>query len=144
MSRVWSKVRRFAKQYEHGINLAHIEKINFINSTKEDLDECKRETGILPQCNKKDIEIPSHSDMWHKCKKLLQQRLSGDKFQLFKDVESKSFDNKVLILAVKDFKMMDKLEKLIDNRRNDKGIFVATLKEVYGDDMQLMYDVETI
>lgn len=144
LSRAWSKVRRFAKQYEHGINLAHIEKINFINSTKEDLDECKRETGILPQCNKKDIEIPSHSDMWHKCKKLLQQRLSGDKFQLFKDVESKSFDNKVLTLVVKDFKMMDKLEKLIDNRRNDKGIFVATLKEVYGDDMQLMYDVETI
>ena len=144
LTRVWTKVKRFAKQYELGINLAHIEKINFMNSTKEDLDECNRETGILPLCNKKDIEIPSHSDLWHKCKKLLQQRLSERKYQLFKDVESKSFDNKVLILAVKDFKMMYKLENLIDNRRNDKGIFAATLKEVYGDDMHLMYDVETI
>ena len=39
---------------------------------------------------------------------------------------------------------MDKLENLIDNRRKDLGIFATTLKEVYGDDMQLMYDVETI
>ncbi|MBD5303141.1 MAG: hypothetical protein HDS18_00095 [Bacteroides sp.] len=101
-------------------------------------------TSFLPQSIKNDKENPPHSDLWHKCKKLLQQRLSERKYQLFKDVESISFDNKVLILAVKDFKMMDKLENLIDNRRNNNGIFVETLKEVYGDDMQLMYDVETI
>ena len=101
-------------------------------------------TSFLPQNIKSDKEIPSHRYLWHKCKMLLQQRISEREYQIFKDIESKSFDNKVLILSVKDFKMMDKLENLIDKRRNDKGIFVATLKEVYGDDMQLMYDVETI
>lgn len=142
-TRVSSKIKSFAKQYETGMDLAHIEKINSLNSLKEELDEGKRD-GHLSQCHKKDIETPSHSDMWHKCKKLLQERLSEKKYQLFKDVESISFDNNVLILAVKDYEMMDKLENLIDNRRNDKGIFATTLKEVYGDDMQLMYDVETI
>lgn len=31
LTRVWNKVRRFAKQYEQGINLAHIEKINSLS-----------------------------------------------------------------------------------------------------------------
>lgn len=31
LSRAWSKVRRFAKQYEHGINLRQIEKLNSLS-----------------------------------------------------------------------------------------------------------------
>lgn len=63
---------------------------------------------------------------------------------MLKDVESKSFDNTVLTLAVKDFRMVEKLEKLFDMRRKDRGIYAVTLREVYGDDLKLMYEVETV
>ena len=63
---------------------------------------------------------------------------------MLKDVESRSFDNTVLTLAVKDFRMVEKLEKLFDMRRKDRGIYAVTLREVYGDDLKLMYEVETV
>ena len=66
------------------------------------------------------------------------------KYQTLKDVESRSFDNTVLTLAIKDFRMVEKLEKLFDMRRKDRGIYAVTLREVYGDDLKLMYEVETV
>ena len=29
-------------------------------------------------------------------------------------------------------------------RRKDRGIYAVTLREVYGDDLKLMYEVETV
>lgn len=120
------------------------ERILAFISSKEELEVRKGEIGLLPQYNKKDIEIPTHRELWNKCKKLLQQRLGDRKYQMLKDVESKSFDNAVLTLAVKDIRTVDKLEKLLDMKRKDLGIYAVTLREVYGDDMKLMYDVETV
>ncbi|GFI14387.1 hypothetical protein IMSAGC008_01940 [Muribaculaceae bacterium] len=91
--------------------------------------------------NDSEERIPTHRELWNKCKKLLQQRLDKRKYQTLKDVESKSFDNTVLTLAVKDFRMV---EKLFDMRRKDRGIYAVTLREVYGDDLKLMYEVETV
>ena len=90
------------------------------------------------------IEIPTHKELWNKCKKLLQHRLEERKYQMLKDVESKSFKDMVLTLAVKNFRTVEKLEKLVDMRREDRGIFVVTLREVYGNGLKLMYDVEIV
>jgi hypothetical protein len=94
--------------------------------------------------NDSEERIPTHRELWNKCKKLLQQRLDERKYQMLKDVESRSFDNTVLTLAIKDFRMVEKLEKLFDMRRKDRGIYAVTLREVYGDDLKLMYEVETV
>lgn len=50
----------------------------------------------------------------------------------------------VITLAVKNFRMVEKLEELIDMRRKDCGIFVVTLREVYGNGLKLMYDVQIV
>lgn len=120
------------------------ERIVAFISSKEELDEWKKEIGLLPQYNKKEIKVPTHQELWDKCKKLLQQRFGERKYQLIKDVQSKSFDDAVLTLAVKDMRMVEKLEKLFDMRRKDLGIYAVTLREVYGEDLNLMYDTETV
>ena len=125
-TRVWTKVKRFAKQYEDGLNLQQIEEVNSL-------------IGLLPQYNKKDIEITTHMKLWNKCKKLLQHRLGERICQMLKDVESASFDNKALTLILKDDQMYEKLEKKLFDRSEVRRIFVATLREVYGDDVKLFY-----
>ena len=72
--------------------------------------------------NDSEERIPTHRELWNKCKKLLQQRLDERKYQTLKDVESRSFDNTVLTLAIKDFRMVEKLEKLFDMRRKDLSL----------------------
>ena len=125
-TRVWTKVKRFTKQYEYGQNLQQIEEVNSL-------------IGLLPQYNKKDIEITTHMKLWNKCKKLLQHRLGERICQMLKDVESASFDNKALTLILKDDQMYEKLEKKLFDRSEVRRIFVATLREVYGDDVKLFY-----
>ena len=71
-------------------------------------------SNIIMDTNDSEERIPTHRELWNKCKKLLQQRLDERKYQTLKDVESRSFDNTVLTLAIKDFRMVEKLEKLFD------------------------------
>lgn len=119
-TRVWTKIERFAKQYEHSLDVYRIEKINSLSLFSD---------------------INSHKYLWSKCKARLSEFLPESQFALFENVSSASFRSSTLTLKISGRSYFDRKETL-DKIESFMLKIRPIFQEIYGADMKIVYEYE--
>lgn len=118
-TRVWTKVKRFAMQYKHSLDVYRIEKINSLSLFSD---------------------INSHKYLWSKCKARLSECLQESQFALFENVSSVSFRSSTLTLKISGKSFLERRETL-EKIESFILIIRPIFNEIYGADMKIVYEI---